>query len=145
MCWVLHNSEIEGVIYEENVTSSTLFFYGVIVLLMVVMVHGFWGDQQTFSTSEKEKTTATIQVDEHKVKTYNFPENDYGVEASKSAWRDGDEVTIYYLKDQPDVVAENPYTYHSKSEIFSPLFTILIFLLLIAIDIFVRYVMHRLV
>lgn len=82
------------------------------------------------------KTSATIQVDDHGVKTYHYEGIDYGIDASKSSFRDGNHITVYFLKDKPYIVAENPYVYHSKLEIIAPL---LWFFILLGFGILSRY------
>ncbi|MGX7197921.1 hypothetical protein [Enterococcus olivae] len=98
-----------------------MIFLGGVTILMPISSYSFWQDQQMFLHGEKGQTEALIKVDEHKIKTYNFKENDYGVDASKSSWREGDKVTIYFLRSKPYMVSENPYVYHTTAEIFMPL------------------------
>lgn len=61
----------------------SIFFLGSIAVLMPVVSYTSWKQQQEFSNGEKVKTEALIKVDDG-VKTYNYKENNYGVDASKS-------------------------------------------------------------
>ncbi|EOT46480.1 MULTISPECIES: hypothetical protein [Enterococcus] len=99
----------------------SILFLGSVTVLMPVISYTSWKQQQEFSNGDKLKTKALIKVEDG-VKTYNYKENDYGVDASKSSFEAGDIVTVYLLKNKPYIVAENPYVYQSKVEIFMPLF-----------------------
>lgn len=99
----------------------SILFLGSVTVLMPVISYTSWKQQQEFSNGDKLKTKALIKVEDG-VKTYNYKENDYGVDASKSSFEAGDTVTVYLLKNKPYIVAENPYVYQSKVEIFMPLF-----------------------
>lgn len=99
----------------------SILFLGSVTVLMPVISYTSWKQQQEFSNGDKIKTKALIKVEDG-VKTYNYKENDYGVDASKSSFEAGDTVTVYLLKNKPYIVAENPYVYQSKVEIFMPLF-----------------------
>lgn len=99
----------------------SILFLGSVTVLMPVISYTSWKQQQEFSNGEKVKTEALIKVDDG-VKTYNYKENDYGVDASKSSFEAGDIVPVYFLKNKPYIVAENPYVYQSKADIFMPLF-----------------------
>lgn len=79
-------------------------FLSITMLMMLISSYSSWKDQQAFSNGVKEKATATIKIDKHNVKTYNYQGNDYGIDASKSVWMNGDKVTIYFLKDRPYIV-----------------------------------------
>lgn len=120
-----------------------IVFICVITILMPVISFNFWKDQQYFSKGDKEKTEAIIKVDKHKVKTYNYKENNYGVDAEKSAWQDGDKVTIYYLKNRPEMVAENPYSYHSSLEIFFPLIWFILLGIVVINEMYMRYLIKK--
>lgn len=99
----------------------SILFLGSVTVLMPVISYTSWKQQREFSNGDKIKTKALIKVEDG-VKTYNYKENDYGVDASKSSFEAGDIVTVYLLKNKPYIVAENPYVYQSKVEIFMPLF-----------------------
>ena len=99
----------------------SILFLGSVTVLMPVISYTSWKQQQEFSNGDKLKTKALIKVEDG-VKTYNYKENDYGVDASKSSFEAGDTVTVYLLKNKQYIVAENPYVYQSKVEIFMPLF-----------------------
>lgn len=117
-------------------------FYVFIIFAMVMMLfvsYTSWKNQKLFSEGDKETTIATIKIDENKVKTYNYKENDYGVDASKSLRNSGDKVTVYFLKDKPDIVAENPYVYNSQMDILFPLIWFLIGLGIIFFKIYNNY------
>ncbi len=120
-----------------------LFIIFIIAMLLLASYSSF-KDQQLFSKGDKEKTVATIQIDEHNVKTYNYQGIEYGVDASKSKWKDGDKVTVYYLKDTPYIVAENPYIYHSKTEILVPLIWVLILLGVVMSHLYIHYLSRQL-
>ncbi|MGX7026001.1 hypothetical protein [Vagococcus hydrophili] len=120
-----------------------IIFLGFITIMMPIISYDSWKEQQAFSKGDKGKTEAIIKVDEHKVKTYNYKENGYGVDAEKSAWRDGDKVTVYYLKDKPDMVAENPYVYHTKREIFAPLMWFILLGIAVITEFYVRYLTKK--
>lgn len=115
---------------------GAVFLVG-ITILMPVISYTSWKDQQDFSRGDKGRTEAVIKVDEHKVKTYNYKENHYGVDASKSSWKDGDKVTVYFLENRPEIVSENPYVYNSKIEIIAPLIWLVLFVGIILLNIFV--------
>lgn len=117
---------------------GAVFLVG-ITILMPIISYTSWKDQQIFLKGDKGKTEAVIKVDEHNVKTYNYEENNYGVDASKSSWEDGDTVTVYFLKNRPDIVAENPYVYNSKTEIIAPLIWFIFLGSIILCGIFTRF------
>ncbi|MHC5228209.1 hypothetical protein ACYSNW_08025 [Enterococcus sp. LJL99] len=117
-------------------------FYVFIIFAMIMMLfvsYTSWKNQKLFSEGDKETTIATIKIDENKVKTYNYKENDYGVDASKSLRNSGDKVTVYFLKDKPDIVSENPYVYNSQMDILFPLIWFLIGLGIIFFKIYNNY------
>lgn len=119
---MLQPLNIKGVSYlKKFIFILGIFFLSMVTISMPVISYSSWKDQQNFSKGDKGKAEALIKVDEHNVKTYNFKENEYGVDASKSSWKKGDKVTIYFLKSKPYIVAENPYVYNSKFDILSPL------------------------
>lgn len=119
-------------------------FVGIITLMMPFISYSNWKDQKAFIEGDKQETIATIKVDEQNVKTYNFKENDYGVEASKSTWQAGDQVTIYFLKNQPYIVSENPYIYKTTTEIIMPLIWLIIIVIVVVIQINTNRFLSRL-
>lgn len=129
---------------KKIIKTIVFIFIGITMAMMLFASYGSWKDQQMFSKGEKEKTVATIKVDENKVKTYNYQGNDYGVDASKSAWKNGDKVTVYFLKDQPYIVSENPYIYNSKTDILFPLIWFLIGLGIIVSNLYISYLTRQL-
>ncbi|MFS1229198.1 hypothetical protein [Enterococcus lactis] len=100
---------------------GNIFLLIVVSVLLIFSAYSSWKDQQAFSMGEKSFAMAQIKVDSNHVKTYNFSENSYGVDASASKFRNGDVVKIYFLKSKPYMVAENPYVYQSVSDIFLPI------------------------
>lgn len=96
-------------------------FLAAIIILLIVSSSSSWQDQREFSRGEKNTAIAKIEVDRNNVKTYNFSENSYGVDASKSKFKNNDTVKVYFLKKKPYIVSENPYIYHSTTEIIIPI------------------------
>ncbi len=96
-------------------------FLVMISILLIISSYSSWKEQREFSRGEKRMAIAKIKVDSHHVKTYNFSENPYGVDAYQSKFRNGDAVKIYFLKHKPYVVSENPYIVHSAPEIIAPI------------------------
>ena len=96
-------------------------FLAAIIILLIVSSSSSWQDQREFSRGEKNTAIAKIKVDRNNVKTYNFSENSYGVDASKSKFKNNDTVKVYFLKKKPYIVSENPYIYHSTTEIIIPI------------------------
>lgn len=121
-----------------------LIFLSFITLLMPIISYASWKEQQNFLTGDKGKAKALIKIDAYNVKTYNYKENDYGVDASKSSWREGDVVTVYFLKDRPYIVAENPYVYNSKLDILAPLIWFILLGGIITWIVSTRYLINKL-
>ena len=121
-----------------------LIFLSFITLLMPIISYTSWKEQQNFLTGDKGKAKALIKIDAYNVKTYNYKENDYGVDASKSSWREGDVVTVYFLKDRPYIVAENPYVYNSKLDILAPLIWFILLGGIITWIVSTRYLINKL-
>ena len=67
-------------------------FLAAIIILLIVSSSSSWQDQREFSRGEKNTAIAKIKVDRNNVKTYNFSKNSYGVDASKSKFKNNDTV-----------------------------------------------------
>lgn len=112
----------------KNISFILLILFAIV---MPIVTYSNWHNQQMFRTGEKKETTAIVRIDENKVKTYDYPENDYGVDARDSKAKDGESVTLYYLKNQPDMVSEKKDEYIPKKNILISLGLSVFFIVLV--------------
>lgn len=112
----------------KNISFILLILFAIV---MPLVTYSNWHNQQMFKTGEKKETTAIVRIDENKVKTYDYPENDYGVDARDSKAKDGESVTLYYLKNQPDMVSEKKDEYIPQKNILISLGLSVFFIVLV--------------